>query len=156
MIFGFSCRRKASMLTVITAAIFMLINLPDLQASTLDSIKKRGQLNCGVSEGLTGFSAPDAGKKWQGFDVDFCRAIAAAIFGDGSKVNYVPLSAVNRFDGLSSGKIDILSRNTTWTLARDVEHGLEYVGISYFDGQGFMVHVDKGMSTALQLGGEKI
>jgi general L-amino acid transport system substrate-binding protein len=144
------------MLTVITADIFMLINLPDLQASTLDSIKKRGQLNCGVSEGLTGFSAPDAGKKWQGFDVDFCRAIAAAIFGDGSKVNYVPLSAVNRFDGLSSGKIDILSRNTTWTLARDVEHGLEYVGISYFDGQGFMVHVDKGMSTALQLGGEKI
>jgi len=156
MTFCFSGRAGAILLAAIMAAALTLTSISDLHAGTLSSVKQRGKLLCGVSEGLSGFSAPDADKKWRGFDVDFCRAVAAAVFGDGNKVDYVSLSAVNRFDALSSGKIDILSRNTTWTLGRDVEHGLEYVGISYFDGQGFMVHVDKGLSTALQLDGEQL
>jgi general L-amino acid transport system substrate-binding protein len=156
MTFGFSGRAGAILHTAFMAAALTLMSIPGLHAGTLNVVKQRGKLLCGVSQGLAGFSAPDASKKWSGFDVDFCRAVAAAVFGDGNKVDFVSLNAVDRFGALSSGKIDILSRNTTWTLARDVERGLDYVGISYFDGQGFMVHVDKGLSTALQLDGEKL
>lgn len=125
-------------------------------SGTLDTVKKRGKLECGVSEGLLGFSARDEAGNWSGFDVDFCRAVAAAVFGNADKVDYVPLSAVKRFDALSSGKIDLLSRNTTWTMSRDVERGLEFVGITYFDGQGFMTRRENGLSSALQLGSAKI
>lgn len=125
-------------------------------AGTLDDVKARGELICGVSEGLEGFSAPGSDNKWTGFDVDFCRAVATAIFADDAKVKYVPLSAGERFDALSSGKIDLLSRNTTWTLARDVDAGLEFTAVSYFDGQGFITKLDNGLSSALQLDGEKI
>jgi len=156
MIFACSGRARAVLPVVFLALAMMLVSALDLRAGTLDSVRQRGKLLCGVSEGLAGFSAPDDSKKWRGFDVDFCRAVAAAVFGSGDKVDFLSLNAVDRFGALSSGRIDILSRNTTWTLARDVEKGLEYVGISYFDGQGFMVHVDKGMSTALQLDGEKL
>lgn len=120
-------------------------------AGTLDDVRKRGTLNCGVSEGLEGFSAQDKAKVWSGFDVDFCRAVAAAVLGDSSKINFVSLSTTTRFEALTSGKIDILSRNTTWTLSRDVVLGFEFVGISYYDGQGFMTRRDNGLSSALQL-----
>ena len=124
--------------------------------STLDGVRKRGQLLCGVSQGLPGFSAEVEGKGWQGFDVDFCRAVAAAIFGDADMVNYVPLSAKERFTALRESKIDLLSRNTTWTMSRDVEGAMDFVGITYFDGQGFMVPVAAGLSSALQLENAKV
>jgi general L-amino acid transport system substrate-binding protein len=124
--------------------------------STLDEVRKRDRLRCGVSQGLTGFSAKAPGKEWQGFDVDFCRAVAAAALGDSSKVEYIPLSAEDRFGALEGGKIDLLSRNTTWTMSRDVMGGMDFVGITYFDGQGFMVPVAAGMSSALQLGSSKV
>ncbi|MGI9354655.1 MAG: amino acid ABC transporter substrate-binding protein [Rhizobiaceae bacterium] len=119
-------------------------------AATLDEVKTRGILICGVNQGLQGFAIEKEGK-WQGFDVDFCRAVAAAIFGDDSKVTYVPLSANNRFDALREGKIDLLSRNSTWTLGRELQYGLTFAGISYYDGQGFMVARSANKETALDL-----
>ena len=107
-------------------------------AATLDDVKSKGHLQCGVSQGLPGFSNPDEKGNWTGVDVDVCRAIAAAIFGDAGKVKYTPLSAKERFTALQSGEIDVLSRNTTWTLVRDVALGLEFAGVNYYDGQGFM------------------
>lgn len=124
-----------------------------VQAGTLDDVRARGQLICGVSEGLGGFSAQDSGEDWAGFDVDFCRAVALAILGDGSLVSYVPLSASARFESLASGQIDLLSRNSTWTMSRDLTLGLEFVGVNYFDGQGFMVPALFGATSALELGG---
>jgi general L-amino acid transport system substrate-binding protein len=144
------------MLLVVLALSMMLINVPDLHAGTLQSVQERGRLVCGVSEGLVGFSAPDAEKRWRGFDVDFCRAVATAIFGEPDKVTYVSLNSVERFEALSSGKVDILSRNTTWTLSRDVDHKLEFVGVNYYDGQGFLTHLKNGLSSALQLDGENL
>ncbi|MDA7946755.1 MAG: amino acid ABC transporter substrate-binding protein [Hyphomicrobiaceae bacterium] len=126
------------------------------EAGTLKSIKERGKLLCGVSEGLAGFSESANGKDWSGFDVDFCRAVSAAIFGNPDKVEYLPLSAKGRFDALHKGKIDVLSRNTTWTLGRDVDAALTFAGVSYYDGQGFMTSVENGLSSALELSGAKI
>jgi len=126
------------------------------EAATLDTVKERGKLVCGVNQGLLGFAAPDAGGKWSGFDVDFCRAVAAAIFGDADKVNYLPLSAAERFDALVGGKIDLLSRNSTWTMSREADLGLTFVGVTYYDGQGFMVPRAKGVVGALELGGSKV
>ncbi|WP_282571971.1 amino acid ABC transporter substrate-binding protein [Roseomonas acroporae] len=123
---------------------------------TIDAIRARGQLICGVNSGLAGFSAPDAQGRWTGFDVDFCRAIAAAIFGDASKVRYVPLTAQSRFTALQSGEVDILSRNTTWTLSRDTSLGLDFGAITFFDGQGFMVKKSAGVNSARELGGATI
>ena len=148
--------KSAARLFTILAIATILIGGAPAVAGTLQDIKSRGELICGVSEGLEGFSAPGSDKSWKGFDVDFCRAVAAAVFADGTKVKYVPLTASERFDALTSGKIDLLSRNTTWTLARDVNAGFEFVAISYFDGQGFMTKLDNGLSSALQLDGEKI
>jgi len=141
------------------AAIFFTVLLTMAMqghADTLGSVKERGKLLCGVSEGLPGFSAPDSNGKWSGFDVDFCRAVSAAVFGDSDKVSYVSLNAVERFDALKSGKIDLLSRNTTWTMERDIGMEFEFAGVSYFDGQGFMVSVDKGLSSAMQLDGATV
>jgi general L-amino acid transport system substrate-binding protein len=124
-------------------------------AQTLAAIKKRGALVCGVSEGIFGFSIEtDAG--WTGFDVDFCRALAAAVLGDPNKVRYVPLNAESRFAVLQSGEIDVLSRNSTWTMAREVELKLMFPAVTYFDGQGFIVRKARNAASALELGGAKI
>ncbi len=125
-------------------------------AGTLDDVRAAGRLSCGVSEGLPGFSDKDASGAWQGFDVDFCRAVATVVFGDPDKVDFVPLSAQARFDALTQHKIDLLSRNSTWTMARDLKLGVDFVGISYYDGQGFLALVLDGFTSALQLEGARI
>ncbi len=126
------------------------------QASTLDDVKKAGVIKCGVSQGLPGFSNPDNAGKWSGIDVDYCRALAAAVLGDANKVKYVPLSAKVRFTALQSGEVDVLSRNTTWTHTRDTALGLDFVGVLYYDGQGFMVPKKLGVNSALKLSGAAV
>ena len=108
-------------------------------AGTLDDVKARGKLNCGVTTGLVGFAAPDANGVWEGFDVDVCRAVAAAVLGDASAVEFVPTTGKTRFTALASGEVDMLARNTTWTFSRDVDLKFTFVGVNYYDGQGFMV-----------------
>ncbi len=125
-------------------------------AGTLDDIKKKGFLTCGVSQGLAGFSLPDDKGNWTGFDVDFCRAIAAAIFNDATKVKFTPLSSQARFAALQSGEVDILSRNTTWTMGRDTTLGLKFAGTTYYDGQGFMVKKALNVKSALELSGASV
>jgi len=125
-------------------------------AATLDEVKGRGELRCGVNIALAGFSAPDDRGEWQGLDVDFCRAVASAIFKDPTKVKFVPLSAKERFTALQSGEIDLLSRNTTWTMSRDTEQGLNFVGITYYDGQGFLVRKSLGIKSVADLAGASI
>jgi general L-amino acid transport system substrate-binding protein len=127
-------------------------------ADTLDDVKAKGFIQCGVNTGLAGFSAPDDKGEWTGLDVDFCRAVAAAVFGDGSKVKFTPLSAKDRFTALQSGEIDILSRNTTWTINRDTALGLNFAGVTYYDGQGFMINAAKlpGVNSTLQLSGASV
>jgi general L-amino acid transport system substrate-binding protein len=125
-------------------------------AATLDDVKERGALKCGVSQGLPGFSNPDSSGAWSGLDVDFCKAVASAVFDDPSKVEYVPLSAKERFTALQSGEVDLLSRNTTWTMSRDTQLGLNFAVVNYYDGQGFMVRSDMGITSALQLSGAAI
>ncbi len=126
------------------------------QAQTLKTAKERGALVCGVSEGLPGFSAKDAKGEWSGFDVDFCRALAAAIFNDPGKVRFVPLNAEERFSALQSGAIDILSRNSTWTMAREAELKLIFPAVTYYDGQGFLVRRSMPVQSALELDGAKV
>lgn len=125
-------------------------------AGTLDDVKAKGFVQCGVSQGLPGFSNPDTAGNWTGIDVDVCRAVAAAVFGDASKVKFTPLSAKERFTALQSGEVDVLSRNTTWTLVRDTSLGLDFVGVNYYDGQGFMVRSDLGVKSAKELAGATV
>jgi len=125
-------------------------------AATLDDVKARGNLNCGVTTGLVGFAAPDANGVWQGFDVGVCRAVAAAVFGDPMAVEFVPTTGQTRFTALASGEIDMLARNTTWTFTRDVDLKFEFTGINYYDGQGFMVPSDLGVSSAKELDGATV
>ncbi|GJM03871.1 MAG: amino acid ABC transporter substrate-binding protein [Rhodomicrobium sp.] len=132
-------------------AAFSLLPGSSLMAGTLEDVRARDKLICGVSEGLTGFSEQTEGQGWSGFDVDYCRAVAAAVLGDADKVSYVPLSATARFEALKDKKIDILARNTSWTLKRDVAMKFTFVGTSYYDGQGFMTRRSYGISSALQL-----
>lgn len=120
-------------------------------AQTLNTIKQRGSINCGANGTLAGFGLPDAQGKWTGFDVDYCRAIAAAVFNDPNKVKFVPLTTKDRFTALQSGEIDVLSRNTTWTSSRDTTLGLNFTGINYFDGQGFIVRKSLKINSALEL-----
>jgi len=120
-------------------------------AQTLKTVTDRGALSCGVSQGLPGFSLPDDKGNWTGLDVDICRAIAAAIFNDPAKVKFVPLSAKDRFTALQSGEIDLLSRNTTWTLSRDTSLGANFTGVTYYDGQGFLVKKSLKVNSALEL-----
>lgn len=127
-----------------------------VEAAVLDQIKAKGFLQCGVSQGIPGFSSPDDKGNWTGLDVDVCRAIAAAIFNDPTKVKYTPLSAKDRFTALQSAEIDVLSRNTTWTLSRDTSLGLNFTGVIYYDGQGFMVRKDKKVNSALELSGASV
>jgi general L-amino acid transport system substrate-binding protein len=126
------------------------------QAATLDAIRARGTLVCGVNTGLAGFAQPDSQGVWRGFDVDYCRAVALALFNDASKVRYVPTTAQNRFTALQSGEVDMLSRNTTWTLSRDTSLGLDFAAINFFDGQGFMVKASTGVRAARDLEGATI
>lgn len=126
------------------------------KADTLDIVKQRGTVTCGVSQGVAGFSAPDDAGKWSGFDIDVCRAVAAAVLGDADKVSYVPLSTKERFTAVQSGTVDLLSRQTTWTLSRDTSLGLRFVGTAYYDGQGFMVRKDLGVDSALKLDGATV
>jgi general L-amino acid transport system substrate-binding protein len=125
-------------------------------AQTLAAVKARGMLNCGVSQGLPGFSDRNAQGVWSGFDVDFCKAVAAAVLGDAAKVTYVPLSATERFEALRAGRIDVLSRNSTWTLEREAGLGLLFAGITFHDGQGFLVMRRPTMTSALELDGVKV
>ncbi|MBT5821066.1 MAG: amino acid ABC transporter substrate-binding protein [Rhodobacteraceae bacterium] len=125
-------------------------------AGTLDDVKARGKLNCGVTTGLVGFAAPDANGEWQGFDVGVCRAVAAAALGDPSAVEFVPTTGKTRFTALASGEIDMLARNTTWTFSRDVDLKFEFVGVNYYDGQGFMVPKALGVSSAKELDGATV
>ncbi len=125
-------------------------------AGTLDTVKAAGVVNCGSNPGLIGFGTPDDQNNWKGFDVDFCRAVAAAVLGDPNKVKFVPLSAKERFTALQSGTIDLLSRNSTWTMSRDSSLGLTFAGVTYYDGQGFMVPGKLGVKSTLELGGASV
>jgi len=138
------------------AGLITLANATYAHSSTLDEVKKRGDLRCGVNIGLAGFSAPDDKGEWTGLDVDFCRAVASAIFKDPTKVKFVPLSAKERFTALQSGEVDLLSRNTTWTMSRDTQQGLAFVGVTYYDGQGFLVRKSLGLKSVAQLAGSSI
>ncbi|MRI34083.1 amino acid ABC transporter substrate-binding protein [Endozoicomonas sp. OPT23] len=124
--------------------------------STLETVKEKGFLSCGVNTGLPGFASPDDKGKWSGMDVDVCRGVAAAVLGNADKVKYIPLTAKERFTALQSGEIDVLSRNTTWTLTRDASLGLNFAGVAYYDGQGFMVSKDLGVTSAKQLDGAAV
>ncbi len=125
-------------------------------ASTLDGVKARGKLLCGVNPGLQGFASKAADGQWSGFDADFCRAVSAAVLGDGAAVEFVPVNAQERFEKLKSGAIDLLARNTTWTMERETKLGLRFVGVSYHDGQGFIVKKLLGVTSALNLSGAAI
>ncbi len=125
-------------------------------AGTLDDVKARGKLNCGVTTGLVGFAAPDANGHWEGFDVGVCRAVAAAVLGDPEAVEFVPTTGKTRFTALASGEVDMLARNTTWTFSRDVDLKFEFVGVNYYDGQGFMVPKELGVSSAKELDGATV
>jgi general L-amino acid transport system substrate-binding protein len=141
--------------TVITFA-FAAAMASTALAGTLDDVKTKGFVQCGVSQGLPGFSNPDSNNNWTGMDVDLCRAVAAAIFGDASKVKYSPLNSKERFTALQSGEVDLLSRNTTWTMSRDTSLGLKFAGTMYYDGQGFMVNKSLGVDSALKLDGATV
>jgi len=143
-------------LGVIVAAGAVAIMSVAANAGTLDDVKKKGMLSCGVSTGLPGFSLPDKTNKWSGLDVDVCRAVAAAVLGSAQKVKFTPLTAKERFTALQSGEIDILSRNTTWTHTRDTSLGLNFAGVTYYDGQGFMVSKKLGVKSVKELSGAAV
>lgn len=146
-------------LSTIVASSLLLGSLAlanSAQAGTLADVKARGELNCGVTQGLPGFSNPDDQGNWSGLDVDVCRAIAAAVLGDASKVSFRPTSSKERFTVLQSSEIDVLSRVTTWTLSRDTELGMNFAGVTYYDGQGFMTTKELGVSSAKELDGASI
>jgi len=140
----------------LTATSAALLASPAHAGKTLDDVRQRGQLVCGVSQGVAGMSQADSNGKWSGIDIDFCRAVAAAVIGDPEKVKYVPLTTAQRFTALQSGEIDVLSRNSTWTMSRDASLGIQFTGITYYDGQGFMVPVKSNIKSVEQLKGATI
>ncbi|MGR2738441.1 amino acid ABC transporter substrate-binding protein [Billgrantia sp. Q4P2] len=142
---------------LLTSAAALALGTASLaSADTLQNTIERGAVQCGVSDGLPGFSAPDDQGEWQGLDVDVCRAVAAAVFGDAEAVRYISLNAVERFTALQSGEVDLLSRNTTWTTTRDTTLGLNFAGVNFYDGIGFMINKDLGVSSAKDLDGAAI
>lgn len=143
-------------LACLAGALFAATSTAALAGARLDAIKARGELICGVNSGLGGFSIADSTGKWVGLDADVCRAIAAALLGDGNKVKFVPLNAQQRFTALQSGEVDLLSRNTTWTLTRDTQLGLNFTATTYYDGQGFMVPKKLNVTSAKQLAGASV
>ena len=142
--------------SVVAASTAMMATSASAAESTLDKVTSQGFLTCGVSTGLPGFSNPNSKGEWEGIDVEYCQALAAAVLGDKTKVKYVPLTAKERFTALQSGEIDVLSRNTTWTLHRDTALGLNFVGVNYYDGQGFMVKKELGLTSAQELDGASV
>jgi len=147
-------RRIATRLVCLVAMALGFVGASEAQ--TLKAVKERGSLVCGVGQGLLGFSSPDDKGSWSGFDVDICRAIAAAIFNDAGKVSFVPLDAVERFPALAAGKVDVLSRNSTWTMGREVSLGLLFAAVAYYDGQGFLTRRALKIETALDLDGKSV
>ena len=145
-----------STLAILTAATILGASGFAQAGATLDKVKKQGFVQCGVSDGLPGFSVPDAKGNYQGIDVDICRGVAAAVLGDASKVKYSPLTAKERFTAIQSGEVDMLSRNTTWTSSRDAGMGLVFTGVTYYDGIGFLVNKKLGVSSAKELDGATI
>ena len=139
-------------LIVLVAAL----SAPAAAQSTLDAVRARGAVQCGVSTGIAGFSAPDSKGVWRGIDIDMCRAVAAAVFGDAGKVRYTALTTQQRFTALQSGEVDLLARNSTWTISRDTSLALNFVGVNYYDGQGFMVPKKLNVKSAKQLNGATI
>jgi len=148
--------RFASALLTGSAAALVALTGPADAGETLDAVKEKGFVQCGVSTGVPGFSNPDDEGNWSGIDVDVCRGVAAAMFGDPEAVKFTPLTAKERFTALQSGEVDVLSRNTTWTLTRDTALGMEFTGVTYYDGQGFMVPKALGVESALELDGASI
>lgn len=148
--------KKQLSLVAVAATLAGTLMTGSVQAATLDDVKSRGHLQCGVTSGLPGFSQPDDKGNWTGIDVDTCRAVAAGIFGSADKVEFTPLTAKERFTALQSGEIDVLSRNTTWTLTRDTSLGLNFTGTNYYDGQGFLVSKKLGVDNAEQLDGATV
>jgi general L-amino acid transport system substrate-binding protein len=142
-------------LTAIAVSAAAFLSVPAF-AATVDQVKSRGYLVCGSNPGLPGFGLPDDKGNWTGFDIDFCRAVAATIFSDPNKVRFVPLTAKDRFTALQSGEIDVLSRNTTWTQSREVAQGFLFPAVTYYDGQGFMVRKKLGVNSATELDGASI
>jgi general L-amino acid transport system substrate-binding protein len=138
------------------AAVASVALIGAANADTLSDVQARGTLNCGVTTGLAGFAAPDDQGNWTGLDVDMCKAVAAAVLGDASKVKYVPTNAKERFTALQSGEVDLLARNTTWTFSRDTDLGFDFVGVNYYDGQGFMVRKSLNVKSALELNGASV
>ncbi len=140
-----------------SALLLFLLSIASAQVGpTAEGALKKGFIQCGVNTGLAGFAQPDSNGEWRGIDVDLCRAVAAALFGDAKKIRYTPLSAQQRFTAVQSGEVDILSRNTTWTFARDAGLGLDFVGVNFYDGQGFMVTKKRNIKSAKQLNGAAI
>ena len=147
---------KKFLATGIAAATLAGVATTAYAGKELDAIKARGQLLCGVSTGVAGFAAADSQGKWTGIDVDVCRAVAAAIFGDADKVKFIPTTAQQRFTALQSGEVDLLVRTTTYTLTRDTALGFDFTGINYYDGQGFMVNKKLGVKSAKELNGATV
>lgn len=145
-----------NLLRAVCLMLFAVSSAPAFAGKTLDSIRQRGQISCGVSTGVVGFSAADSQGQWRGLDVDVCRAIAAAVLGDPAKVRWVPLSTQQRFTALQSGEVDILSRSTTWSLTRDAAMGLHFTAVTYYDGQGFLVARKTRVKSAKELKGAEI
>ena len=143
-------------LVKLSVASLLVVGALAVQAGTLADVQAKGNVTCGVSKGLAGFSAADSAGNWTGIDVDVCRAVAAAVLGDADAVNYISLNAVERFTALQSGEVDVLSRNTTWTTTRDTTLGLNFTGVTFYDGIGFMVNKDLGISSADELDGAAI
>lgn len=147
---------KKHLALLASAGSLSLAGMVTAQADTLEDTIERGAVQCGVSDGLPGFSAPDDDGNWQGLDVDVCRAVAAAVLGDSEAVNYISLNAVERFTALQSGEVDVLSRNTTWTTTRDTTLGLNFTGVTFYDGIGFMISRDLGVGSSEELDGAAI
>ena len=141
---------------IVTLVAALGLSVTAASADTLADVKAKGYVQCGVTEGVAGFSIPDADNNWSGIEVDYCRALAAAIFNDADAVRYTPLNTGERFAALSSGEIDVLSRTTTWTMSRDTTLGIDFTGVMFYDGQGFMVRKDLGVSSVKDLAGANI
>ena len=148
--------KMRAMMTVVSTLVLAIVASTANAGATFDAVKKKGFVQCGVNSGLAGFSVPDEKGAWKGIDVDVCRAVAAAVFGDASKVKFTPLTAKERFTALQSGEIDILSRNTTWTVTRDGGLGISFTGVTYYDGQGFLIKKKLKVKSALKLSGATV
>ncbi|MBI3898668.1 MAG: amino acid ABC transporter substrate-binding protein [Gammaproteobacteria bacterium] len=145
-----------TVMVAMTAMAFSGVTAIAHAGATLDAVKKKGAVQCGVNTGLPGFSAADEKGQWKGIDVDVCRAVAAAVFGDAEKVRYTPVTAKERFTALATGEIDVLSRNATWTQTRDADMGIGFTGVTYYDGQGFLAKKKLGVKTAKKLNGAAV